>query len=249
MIKITSRWFPYTSYGTVMALHQPQLLVRRCTGAEVYEIADRRGLFVAASVPRLRRHPCRLIHHQHPLPQGKPGVRLVSPSRRPTQTTCSATGRRSRAVESWFPSGPLFRRRVFWWACHSLAGTDAALRETFNTWIPTYFNESLSMSPGEAADKSALFSLLRRISVLLAGFLSDRLGRVESRVDHGRVFVAGCDRTRRSGGHRFWWLETLAGRFRDIDRLPADRTILLPCRCNFTGFRRQAGFVNGVWVH
>ncbi len=72
---------------------------------------------------------------------------------------------------------PLFRRRVFWWACLLSLGL-TLLRETFNTWIPTYFTESLSMSPGEAADKSALFPFFGGISVLLAGFLSDRLGRV-----------------------------------------------------------------------
>ena len=56
------------------------------------------------------------------------------------------------------------------------------LREAFNTWIPTYFNQSLGMSYSEAAGKSALFPFLGGISVLLAGFLSDRLGRTSRAV-------------------------------------------------------------------
>ena len=76
----------------------------------------------------------------------------------------------------WALLAPLFRRRVFWYVCMLSLGL-TLLRETFNTWIPTYFNETLGMSNAEAADKSSWFPLLGGISVLLAGFLSDRLGR------------------------------------------------------------------------
>jgi len=51
------------------------------------------------------------------------------------------------------------------------------LRETFNTWTPTYFVEVVGLSPAEGASKSALFPLFGGISVVLAGFISDRLGR------------------------------------------------------------------------
>jgi OPA family glycerol-3-phosphate transporter-like MFS transporter len=51
------------------------------------------------------------------------------------------------------------------------------LRETFNTWTPTYFTEVTGLSKAEAANKSALFPLFGGVSVLLAGFISDMLGR------------------------------------------------------------------------
>ena len=51
------------------------------------------------------------------------------------------------------------------------------MRETFNTWTPTYFREAVGLSKAEAAGDSAIFPLLGGISVLLAGFLSDWLGR------------------------------------------------------------------------
>jgi phosphonate degradation associated HDIG domain protein len=51
------------------------------------------------------------------------------------------------------------------------------LREAFNTWTPTYFAEGLGLSRADAAGASALFPFFGGISVLLAGFLGDRLGR------------------------------------------------------------------------
>jgi OPA family glycerol-3-phosphate transporter-like MFS transporter len=86
----------------------------------------------------------------------------------------------------WALMAPLLGRRVFWCVCILSLGL-TLLRETFNTWIPTYFTESLGMSAGEAADKSALFPFFGGISVLLAGCLSDRLGRV-SRAS----IIVGC---------------------------------------------------------
>jgi OPA family glycerol-3-phosphate transporter-like MFS transporter len=51
------------------------------------------------------------------------------------------------------------------------------VRETFNTWTPTYFNQVAGYSKAEAAGMSAVFPLFGGIAVLLSGFLSDRLGR------------------------------------------------------------------------
>jgi OPA family glycerol-3-phosphate transporter-like MFS transporter len=50
------------------------------------------------------------------------------------------------------------------------------LRETFNLWTPTYFAEYVGLSNADAASRSALFPLFGGVSVLAAGFLSDRLG-------------------------------------------------------------------------
>lgn len=68
------------------------------------------------------------------------------------------------------------RSSAFWIVCLLSLGT-TLLRETFNTWTPTYFTEVVGLSKAEAANKSALFPLFGGVSVLLAGFISDRLGR------------------------------------------------------------------------
>jgi len=51
------------------------------------------------------------------------------------------------------------------------------VRETFNTWTPTYFHQVVGSTEAQAAKMSALFPLFGGLSVLLSGFVSDRLGR------------------------------------------------------------------------
>jgi OPA family glycerol-3-phosphate transporter-like MFS transporter len=51
------------------------------------------------------------------------------------------------------------------------------VKETFSLWTPTYFVQATGMTPAAAAGNSAVFPLLGGISVLLCGWLSDRLGR------------------------------------------------------------------------
>ena len=53
---------------------------------------------------------------------------------------------------------------------------ETLLRETFNLWTPTYFSAFVGLTNAESASRSALFPLFGGVSVLLAGFLSDRLG-------------------------------------------------------------------------
>jgi OPA family glycerol-3-phosphate transporter-like MFS transporter len=63
--------------------------------------------------------------------------------------------------------GAFFGSSVFWLACALSLGT-TILCETFGLWTPTYFTQ--------AASSSALFPLFGGISVILCGWLSDRLG-------------------------------------------------------------------------
>jgi OPA family glycerol-3-phosphate transporter-like MFS transporter len=67
------------------------------------------------------------------------------------------------------------RTPVFWLVCLLSLGV-TLLRETFNLWTPTYFTQALGLTNADAAQKSALFPLFGGVSVLLAGFISDRLG-------------------------------------------------------------------------
>jgi OPA family glycerol-3-phosphate transporter-like MFS transporter len=70
---------------------------------------------------------------------------------------------------------PLLTSFPFWMVC-VLAFGATLLRETFNLWMPTYFVQFAGFSPSVAASRSALFPLCGGISVLLGGFLSDKLG-------------------------------------------------------------------------
>jgi sugar phosphate permease len=51
------------------------------------------------------------------------------------------------------------------------------LRETFNTWTPTYFVEGVGLSRARAAGTSVLFPRFGGVSAPLAGVLGDRLGQ------------------------------------------------------------------------
>ena len=64
---------------------------------------------------------------------------------------------------------------VFWLVCLISIGV-TLMRETFNVWTPTYFTQALGLSNADAAQRSALFPLFGGVSVVLAGFLSDKLG-------------------------------------------------------------------------
>lgn len=74
------------------------------------------------------------------------------------------------------------RSPSFWCVCLiSLAFTLA--RETFNEWSPTYLVEFGKLTKANAANQSALFPLFGGFAVVLAGKISDGLGR------SGRAFI------------------------------------------------------------
>ena len=70
---------------------------------------------------------------------------------------------------------PLLRSRAFLLVCLLSFGC-TIMRETFNTWTPEYLREQLGYSMSHAAAMSAIFPGVGAVSVLPAGWLSDRLG-------------------------------------------------------------------------
>ena len=51
------------------------------------------------------------------------------------------------------------------------------VRETFNDWTPVYMRDFVHLSMSDAAGMSAIFPGVGAISVLVTGWLGDRLGR------------------------------------------------------------------------
>jgi OPA family glycerol-3-phosphate transporter-like MFS transporter len=174
MVKISSRWFSYSSYGAVMGLISLSYLfgdaaARQFMGLLIAHGLGWRGVFFAAAgvlgvllllnliflreTPRSRgldepeANPANLFHAQGDTP-------------RPDSL---------RILLKTFSASP-----VFWLVCLISVGV-TLMRETFNVWTPTYFT-ALGLSNADAAQKSALFPLLGGVSVVLAGFLSDKLG-------------------------------------------------------------------------
>ena len=71
--------------------------------------------------------------------------------------------------------GDLFKQPAFWFAC-AMSFSFTLMRETFNEWTPTIFEEIGKMKHDVAADASSYFPLAGALSVILVGWLSDKLG-------------------------------------------------------------------------
>jgi OPA family glycerol-3-phosphate transporter-like MFS transporter len=175
-VKITSRWFSFQRYGTVMGFISLSYLfgdavARQFMGVLISRGLGWRGVFlttalVLASLLLL----CALLLRESPTEIGE-----SEPLAHPLNLF------RESAESGWAGDWaqllrPFFGSSVFWLACTLSLGM-TIVRETFNLWTPTYFTQAIGMSAGQAASASALFPLLGGVSVILCGWSSDRLGR------------------------------------------------------------------------
>ncbi len=176
IVKITSRWFSYSSYGSVMGIISLSYLfgdaaARAFMGWLLYLGIDWRGVFVIAATCLLAIFGANwLLLKESPTEIGEP-----EPRSNP-DNVYAEEGEQAQPEGLLSLLRPLFRNRDFLFVCAMSLGM-TLLRETFNTWTPTYYNEVIGLSEQEAASWSALFPLFGGFSVVLAGFASDRLGR------------------------------------------------------------------------
>jgi sugar phosphate permease len=176
MVKIISRWFPFSSYGAAMGIVSLSYLWgdsagRYGMGLLIGQGVGWRSLFLIAAgvlfflfvlnAALLRESPGELGLKEPPT---APGNLFGKDGADPTPG-----GLRSLLL-------PLFMSPVFWLVCLLSFGL-TLVRETFNTWTTTYFVEGVGMEHDRAAGMSSLFPLLGGFSVLLAGYLGDRAVR------------------------------------------------------------------------
>jgi OPA family glycerol-3-phosphate transporter-like MFS transporter len=190
MVKITSRWFSYSAYGTAMGIISLSYLFGDAAAREfMARLIDAgfgwRGVFLAAAgtlaillllnLVLLKETPERLGFPEPPANPanlfGEDGESAQPASLKPASLA---------TLLGTFANSP-----AFWLVCLLSLGV-TIMRETFNLWTPTYFTQSVGLTVAEAAHKSALFPFFGGLSVLLAGFLSDRLGSA------GRAAIMFC---------------------------------------------------------
>ncbi len=215
-VKIVSRWFPFQRYGTVMGIISLSYLFGDAAARQFMGLLIAGGLgwrgvfFTTAAVLAVLLVACTWLR------ESPSHVGEREPSANPGNlfTVTGASAKPARLGEL-LP--PLFRSSVFWLACALSLGM-TILRETFNLWTPTYFTQTTGMSPGAAAGASALFPFFGGLSVILCGWLSDRLGRGgRAAILLGGLLLAGCVllviATARMPGSRTWpvALVTLVG--------------------------------------
>jgi OPA family glycerol-3-phosphate transporter-like MFS transporter len=174
-VKLASRWFSYSRYGTAMGVISLSYLfgdaaARRFMGWLIGHGVGWRGVFFAAAGVML----VILLANLLLLKESPQEIGEAEPDANPL----SLVGERKESGKAALKSAlaALSRSPAFWIVCVLSLGT-TLLRETFNTWTPTYFTEVVGLSKAEAASKSALFPMFGGVSVLLAGFISDKLGR------------------------------------------------------------------------
>ncbi len=187
LVRVSSRWFSYSTYGSVMAVVSLSFLFgdagcRWMMSRLMANGVGWRGVFFFASgalavlmivnllllreAPEERGLPTPEVNPRNVYAQNE-GVREARAD--------EDTGGDAERVNIGEILRPLLTSFPFWMVCVLAFGT-TMLRETFNLWTPTYFVQFVRLSSSVAASRSALFPLCGGISVLLGGFLSDKLG-------------------------------------------------------------------------
>jgi len=177
LVKVSSRWFSYTTYGSVMAVVSLSFLFgdagcRWAMSALLAHGVGWRGVFFfAAGSLTVLWFITLILLREAPQERGLPAPE-VNPLNVYADQEPNVEGERAALAEIL---RPLLTSFAFWMVC-LLAFGATLLRESFNLWTPTYFVQFVGLSGSVAASRSALFPLCGGISVLLGGFLSDKLG-------------------------------------------------------------------------
>src|SRR5215469_505804 len=174
VVKVSSRWFSYHNYGTVMAIISLSFLFgdaasRSFLGWLIGSGLGWRGVFVIAAATLFLLFVLNLL------------LLIEIPSEigeaEPLGDPMAVIGERdvmNSHHDLWRTLRTLSMDCGFQLVC-VLSFTFTLVRETFNLWTPTYFVQVLGMSDAVAARESALFPLFGGLSVLLCGVVSDRL--------------------------------------------------------------------------
>lgn len=173
LVKVSSKWFSYSRYGTIAALLTCSYLLgdaaaRQSMGLLLEHGVGWRGLFffgaaVAGSMFLANLFLLRESRTDEGYPEAVANPRNVFAGAQAPPRNLLTLVR------------PLLRSRAFLMVCLlSLAAT--LVRETFNTWTPVYLRDVLGYNVSRAASLSSIFPAVGAVSVLLAGWGSDRLG-------------------------------------------------------------------------
>jgi len=177
LVKVTSRWFSYSSYGTVMGILCLSYLFGDALCRYIMSLLldvgmGWRGIFlVGAGALGILLAINWIFLRETPEERGLP-----APQANPINVYAAEEEKSGeKQLRLMAILRPLLRSFPFWLVCLLSLGT-TLLRETFNFWTPTYFVQYVGLTNGQAASRSALFPLFGGLSVVASGILSDRLG-------------------------------------------------------------------------
>jgi OPA family glycerol-3-phosphate transporter-like MFS transporter len=177
LVKVTSRWFSYSSYGTVMGVLCLSYLFGDALCRYIMSLLLAAGVgwrgifFVGAGALSVLFLANFVFLRETPQERGLP-----APQTNPTNVYAGDEGKDGEGKVGLLAIlRPLLSSFPFWLVCLLSLGT-TLLRETFNFWTPTYFVQFVGLTDAQAASRSALFPLFGGLSVVVSGMLSDRLG-------------------------------------------------------------------------
>lgn len=173
VLKISSSWFSYHTYGRLMAILSFSWLFGDAAGRYFLGSLMRNGLGwreifgVAGATLLCIWGLCVLAIREKPEDVGGAPVR-VNPA-----NLYGDHGAMPRAESLRTLLAP-FVRSVSFWAVLAMCFSLTVIRETFNLWLPRWLTSAACASPADAAQCSSLFPLCGGISVMLCGWASDR---------------------------------------------------------------------------
>jgi sugar phosphate permease len=179
LIKVCSRWFGYSSYGTILGIISLSFLVgdavaRRWMGSMIERGYGWRALFLfAAAVAGIV-----LLANLLFLRDSRTELGFAEARTNPLNVYADPlhnAGSEKAPRNFWSLLRPLLLNRAFLIVCVLSLGC-TIVRETFNTWTPVFLHDAVGYSASRAAGLSAIFPGIGAVSVVLTGWLSDRLG-------------------------------------------------------------------------
>ena len=173
LIKVSSKWFDFSSYGMIIGILSISYLVgdaaaRQWMGMLIEHGFGWRALFYfAGAVAGLF-----LVINYFFLRESRIDAGYVEAKPNPLNLFAGSESRPKSVGQLLLP---LLRSRAFLLVCFLSLGC-TIIRESFNQWTPQYLSDHLGYSAGNAARFSSIFPGVGAVSVLVTGWLSDRLG-------------------------------------------------------------------------
>jgi OPA family glycerol-3-phosphate transporter-like MFS transporter len=173
LIKVCSKWFRYSSYGTVLGILSLSFLVgdaaaRQSMGMLIHRGYGWRSLFYFAAIVA----GFLLIANLLFLRESRAELGYTEPQVNPLNLFAGSDLKPKSFLDLL---KPLLFSRAFEVVCLLSLGC-TVVRETFNIWTPVYLRDFFGYSASKAASASAIFPAVGAASVFISGWISDRLG-------------------------------------------------------------------------
>jgi OPA family glycerol-3-phosphate transporter-like MFS transporter len=174
LVKVCSRWFSYSAYGTVLGILSLSFLIgdaaaRQSMGMLLGWGYGLRGIFLFAASVGLAAWLANALW----LRDTRTELGFGEPEFSPLSVSHAQEGSDHPTWRAILM--PLLSDRAFWVVC-ALSFGCTIVRETFNLWTPEYLSSYVGFGQAASARLSSVFPAAGAVSVLLMGWLSDRLG-------------------------------------------------------------------------